>query len=411
MYEHVIVGTSGTNSKKQKTVTNSESEDVSEAEEIGQGRKHEINGNGVSKPARNSQVLFSTFGARAKSNTPSSLASSPSPSPPPSDHLKEPEDDNHDNGDTIEQDAQASIESKENAGVKEEEKKEEKVKRMPRSWWEPDEESGRYLEQGAKPRGFRFMKMSVRVADANLLVDHVSAGNGKIKCNVKMNNVRKQMKMTNILDTSVVVEKRTAESHPLICPFNDPVTNQPCDVMFKKSEQKFYKDHVNRGDCPFSQISQMRDWMENRELVCDLCQEVVEEDAIMEHIETKHLTMTCPACGSRHEDRMDVEDHIINGHATHFMAGLPSVYRKQRNKEEAERLKEAENSPEPEWDDQHRRSETRSLEQVIKETKEAQEQAAQEKIAQEQMIKQQAAYLASLKGNSQAASASQILQR
>ena len=326
--------------------------------------------------------------------------------------MKETSGDNHDNdhGDAVEEgDTAVTEENKEN--VDGEGEKEEKRKRLPRSWWEPDEESGRFLEQGAKPRGFRFMKLNIRVNDANLLVDHVNKGNGKIKCNVKMNNVRKQMKMTNVLDTSVVVEKRTPESHPLICPFNDPVTNQPCDVMFKKSEQKFYKDHVNRGDCPFSQISQMRDWMENRELVCDLCQEVVEEDAIMEHIETKHLTMTCPACGSRHEDRMDVEDHIINGHATHFMSDLPSVYRKQKNKEEAEKIKEAEKSPEPEWDDLHRRSETRSLEQVIQETREKAEQEAQEKVDRERMIKEQAAYLASLKGNSQAASASQILQR
>ena len=367
----------------------------------------------MSKPTGKSQVLFSTFGARSKSNTPSSLAPSPSPapSPDPSDNVTEMGD-QHDNGhgDSLERGDTANSEDKENVD-QEEEKEEEKIKRMPRSWWEPDEESGRFLEQGAKPRGFRFMKLNIRVADANLLVDHVSSGNGKLKCNVRINNVRKQMKMTNALDTSVIVEKRTAESHPLICPFNDPVTNHPCDVMFKKSEQKFYKDHVNRGDCPFSQISQMRDWMENRELVCDLCKEVVEEDAIMEHIETKHLTMTCPACGSRHEDRMDVEDHIINGHATHFMSGLTSIYRKQKNKEDAEKIKEAENSPEPEWDDVHRRSAYTSLEQVIQENREKAEQEAQEKVARERMIKEQAAYLASLKGNSQAASASQILQR
>jgi len=396
--------------KKQKKVTDSESEDSSD--DIGLSRKSEVNGNGLSKPAEKSQVLFSTFGAREKSNTPSSLAPSPAPSPvPSSDNVKETSADNHDNdhGDDVEEDNTAISENKENGDG--EGGMEEKRKKMPRSWWEPDEESGRFLEQGAKPRGFRFMKLNIRLTDANLLVDHVNKGNGKIKCNVKMNNVRKQMKMTNVLDTSVVVEKRTPESHPLICPFNDPVTNQPCDVMFKKSEQKFYKDHVNRGDCPFSQISQMRDWMENRELVCDLCQEVVEEDAIMEHIETKHLTMTCPACGSRHEDRMDVEDHIINGHATHFMSDLLSVYRKQKNKEEAEKIKEAEKSPEPEWDDLHRRSETRSLEQVIQETREKAEQEAQEKVDRERMIKEQAAYLASLKGNSQAASASQILQR
>ena len=367
----------------------------------------------MSKPAEKSQVLFSTFGARSKSNTPSSLAPSPSPSPAPSpdpsDNVISGEQQDNGHGEAFEKGDTANSESRDN--VAEEEEKDDKRKKMPRSWWEPDEESGRFLEQGAKPRGFRFMKLNIRVAEANLLADYVNKGNGKLKCNVRMNNVRKQMKMTNPLDTSVIVEKRTPESHPLICPFNDPVTNHPCDVMFKKSEQKFYKDHVNRGDCPFSQISQMRDWMENRELVCDLCKEVVEEDAIMEHIETKHLTMTCPACGSRHEDRMDVEDHIINGHATHFMSGLPSIYRKQKNKEDAEKIKEAENSPEPEWDDVHRRSAYTSLEQVIQETREKAEQEAQEKMDRERMIKEQAAYLASLKGNSQAASASQILQK
>ena len=56
-----------------------------------------------------------------------------------------------------------------------------------------------------------------------------------------------------------------------------------------------------RGECPFSQISQVRDFLENRELVCDLCKEVVDEDAVQEHIDSKHLTMTCPACKSRHE--------------------------------------------------------------------------------------------------------------
>ena len=108
---------------------------------------------------------------------------------------------------------------------------------------------------------------------------------------------------------------------------------------------------------------------------------------------------------------MDVEDHIINGHATHFMAALASVYRKQKNREEAEKLKKEELTPVQDWDEEHRRSEKRTLEQVIQEAKEAREQEAQEQLARERMIKEQAAYLASLKGNNQASSASQILQR
>ena len=108
---------------------------------------------------------------------------------------------------------------------------------------------------------------------------------------------------------------------------------------------------------------------------------------------------------------MDVEDHIINGHATHFMAALASVYRKQKNREEAEKLKKEELTPVQDWDEEHRRSEKRTLEQVIQEAKVAREQEAQEQLARERMIKEQAAYLASLKGNNQASSASQILQR
>ena len=42
------------------------------------------------------------------------------------------------------------------------------------------------------------------------------------------------------LDTSVVMESRTPESHPLICPFADPENGSPCTAMFKKSEQRYF---------------------------------------------------------------------------------------------------------------------------------------------------------------------------
>ena len=178
--------------------------------------------------------MFSTLGAGATSKT-SSAASSPAPTPPPPPSHNGNVNENCDNEHVNNESEKAEGEDKDNMEDK------EKKKRMPRSWWEPDEDSGRFLEQGAKPRGFRFMKMNVKLADAHLLVDHVSKGNGKIRCFVKLNNVRKQMKMTGQSQSSVIVEKRTPETHPLICPFADPVTNQPCDAMFKKSEQKFFK--------------------------------------------------------------------------------------------------------------------------------------------------------------------------
>ena len=121
----------------------------------------------------------------------------------------------------------------------------------PESWWTPDRESGRFTETGPNLRNVKFLKMKIMVEDKQLLVKHVARGNGNIKCNIKMKNVGRQM---NIVDGSVIVEKRTPESHPFICPFAHPETHQPCSAAFKKTEQKYFNDHVINGSCPFSQV-------------------------------------------------------------------------------------------------------------------------------------------------------------
>ena len=122
----------------------------------------------------------------------------------------------------------------------------------PESWWTPDRESGRFTETGPNLRNVKFLKMKIMVEDKQLLVKHVARGNGNIKCNIKMKNVGRQM---NIVDGSVIVEKRTPESHPFICPFAHPETHQPCSAAFKKTEQKYFNDHVIHGSCPFSQVT------------------------------------------------------------------------------------------------------------------------------------------------------------
>ena len=88
---------------------------------------------------------------------------------------------------------------------------------------------------------------------------------------------------------------------------------------------RYFTEHVIKGKCPYSQQSQEDNLLLNRQLVCDMCevreyngykniwhrlkniclscQEVVAEDELEQHIETKHLTQACPACKSRHEDR------------------------------------------------------------------------------------------------------------
>ena len=45
----------------------------------------------------------------------------------------------------------------------------------------------------------------------------------------------------------------------------------------------------------------------DRKLTCDMCGDHVAEEELALHVETKHLTHTCPACKSKHEERMDVE--------------------------------------------------------------------------------------------------------
>ena len=90
-------------------------------------------------------------------------------------------------------------------------------------------------------------KNIIKVEEKHLLVSHVSQGNGNIKCFIKLPNVRRQMKMTDPLQTSVVTETRTPESHPFICPFADPLTNTPCTAMFKKTEQRCFEKHRSKN--------------------------------------------------------------------------------------------------------------------------------------------------------------------
>ena len=80
-----------------------------------------------------------------------------------------------------------------------------------------------------------------------------------------------------------------------------------------------------------------------------------------------------------------MEDHIINDHATHFMSGLPSVYRRNNRMifKPPELPKDTE-YVEPE------RPEYQTLEDLVR-----------EKAAQEAMIREQAKYLARLKGLNQ----------
>ena len=110
------------------------------------------------------------------------------------------------------------------------------------SWWELDAVSGKYMEKGPNLKGFKLkLKMRVKVRDDHLLLRHVEAGNAKIKCDVKVDNVRESLGIKHgSVDQPIRLENHTPETHPLICPFFCSETNIPCEVSFQMIDQKYF---------------------------------------------------------------------------------------------------------------------------------------------------------------------------
>lgn len=263
------------------------------------------------------------------------------------------------------------------------------------SWWELDPESGKYQEKGTNLRGFELkMKMKVRIRDDHLILRHVQAGNGKIKCDVKVENVRAELGILHgTVDQPIKMETHTVETHPLICPFSCPDTNTSCEASFQRIDQKYFVDHVINGKCPYSKGKKIEDFLPERTMICDICSEEVSEKEAQQHMDKIHFKVICPICKGRYEDRVAVEDHIINDHATHFMSGLASVYRKtNRRMTDLPDLQKEIVNEEPE------RSEYQTLEDLLR-----------EKAERDAMIKEQAKYLAGLKGLDQKNSANNFL--
>ena len=57
-------------------------------------------------------------------------------------------------------------------------------------------------------------------------------------------------------------------------------------------------------------------------MTCKLCLKRVVESGVLEYLREDHLSAQCPACPHQFQDRRDVEDHIINQHATHQLSSL-----------------------------------------------------------------------------------------
>ena len=386
---HLIVGGPKAERKSLRRNESSKSGSASDADEA-----HEdtiTNGSKKANGGGGGQILFSTFGSNLQKEKEKSDISDTSPS-------------DSDFGELLEIEPEVDIQEDDSNIVVTNGDDKEAGEAKPESWWEPDPESGKFTETGPHLRGFRMKKMRIKIEDKHLLANYVSSGNGNIKCFVKMRNVWKQMKMMDMpMTASVTVETRTPQSHPLICPFADPITNEPCTVAFKQSEVKYFNEHVIQGQCPFSQQSQMTNFIENREFKCEKCGDIVAEHELQNHMEEKHLKITCPACKSKHEARMDVEDHIINEHATHFISMLATVYRKAQNKPPPD--------PEPEMDygQEHARSEYQTLEDLIREKAEQDAEEAKEAEERDKMFKEQAKYLAGLKGMNKKQSAANMI--
>eukprot|EP00090_Calanus_glacialis_P023907 TRINITY_DN37072_c0_g1_i1.p1 TRINITY_DN37072_c0_g1~~TRINITY_DN37072_c0_g1_i1.p1 ORF type:complete len:864 (-),score=244.90 TRINITY_DN37072_c0_g1_i1:139-2730(-) len=192
--------------------------------------------------------------------------------------------------------------------------------------WEHNPDTGKYQELGSNPKGFKLKKMAVRVKEEHDFNKYLATG--PVKVRVKMRNVRKQLGMLNkTLDESIIVETRTDTSHPFICPFYCPVYNVPCDAMFRVTDQQFFIEHVSNRNCPYAPraVSPVEPLVQ-----CEKCGDDIPESKLKEHMDDNHHTHTCPGCKEKFESKIDVEDHIINEHATHFMSNLPIIYRNKR---------------------------------------------------------------------------------
>ena len=194
------------------------------------------------------------------------------------------------------------------------------------SSWKMDVRTGKYTEVGPEFEGFKLRKLKIKLKDDHLLEE--SSENGAVKVRVNVNNVNNIM-VENGLDRlgyhdSLPFEERSAETHPFICPFICPTTSQHCEAMFRPSEQKYFEDHVVKGACPYAVKGGLKEPL----MTCKLCLKQVVESGVLEHLRENHLSAQCPACPHKFQDRKDVEDHIINQHATHQLSSLKTVYRK-----------------------------------------------------------------------------------
>merc|ERR1719318_689124 len=190
--------------------------------------------------------------------------------------------------------------------------------------WELNAESEKFVEVGPNLKGIKLKKMAVLVKeehDFNNCLAH-----GPVKTRVKMRNVRKQLGLLNKpMFEPIIVEKRSESTHPFICPFYCPVYNVPCEAMFKVTEQEYFMEHVSNKNCPYAPRN---DPPVEYMIQCEKCGDSILESQMKSHLDENHHTHTCPGCKGKFECKMDVEDHIINEHATHFMSNLQRIYRR-----------------------------------------------------------------------------------
>lgn len=139
------------------------------------------------------------------------------------------------------------------------------------------------------------------------------------KMNVKMRNIRKIFGLLDKpMNHPILVENRDEETHPLPCPFNCPIYGVPCEARFKISHSKDWYEHVREGWCPYDPRYYPKEDVE--EVICTKCPWIIDKSKITEHLAERHFAHKCPGCSEKFEAKMDVEDHIINEHASHFLA-------------------------------------------------------------------------------------------
>jgi len=190
------------------------------------------------------------------------------------------------------------------------------------------EEERRSLEQFQKKNsGVKIKKLCIDVRE-----DHcVRMKTPKLKLITSRDKVRRLFK--NMEWDERIILKSIYRDKDLTCPF--------CGIAFPFTQQLAFGYHVQncqqkkqQDECDVvneedevNEEEAVQTVVEENKYQCSSCLAWVYESAYDHHM-YMHLQFNCELCFHRYKEKYDCEDHIINDHATHFLASLQPYWRR-----------------------------------------------------------------------------------